>query len=369
VKIAFVLLTYAPDAPAGLERSTAALIAGLRELGHQVVVVTAAAGSAGGAGLITVPVSVPDPATEDDLLRALADPSPVAGQVRAILRDRDIDVVCWADTSWGLGYLAPAPPGVRTVLKIAVLRTDPLFRQALARHPDAVITNSDFLIGQAAAAGFDTAAWRAVPNALLTAATPPGPERREELRRTGPVRIAARAEPHKGLRELIEAIPDDLGRPADIALAAAGFEYWPGMQEEVIRECRDAARSAPGEVRILPALKWGQVPEFLAGAAATIISTTSPETWCNAAAEALSAGTPVIAYDFGHVPVLTGTAGIMVPPAEPAAALWDAATTLLADRAAYHLAARSAPGRVRGHTPAASARAFLAAVSGRRPQP
>lgn len=365
MNIAFVLLTYAPDAPAGLERSTAALVAGLRKLGHNTLIITAAGkNNHADDGLITVPVSLPDPATEDDLLHALSDPAPIEHQVRTILADHAIDVVCWADTTWGLGYLAPAPPGVRAVLKVAVLRNDPLFHHALARNPAAVITNSAFLIEQATAAGFDTAIWRAVPNALLTAVTPPGCARREELRRTGPVRIVARAEPHKGLRELINAIPGDLSRPVDIVLASAGFEYCPGMQREVIGGCRDAAEGASAQVRVLPAMPWRQVPGFFAGAATTIISTTSPETWCNAAAEALSAGTPVIAYEFGHVPVLAGPAGVMVKPSQPARALWDATIALLADRAAYHAAARAAPGQVRSHTPVASAIAFLAAITG-----
>jgi hypothetical protein len=54
----------------------------------------------------------------------------------------------------------------------------------------------------------------------------------------------------------------------------------------------------------------------------------------------------------------------MVDPGQPAAALWDAATASLASPAAYHAASRAAPGQVSGHTPAASARAFLGAVSG-----
>ena len=122
--------------------------------------------------------------------------------------------------------------------------------------------------------------------------------------------------------------------------------------------------TAPARVRLLPALGWRDVPGFLAQAAVTIISTTSPESWCNAAAEALSAGTPVIGYDFGHVPALTGPAGVMVTPGQPPRALWSAATRLLADPGAYHAAATAAPGQVRPHTPAAAAAAFLRAVAG-----
>lgn len=364
MNIAFVLLTYAPDAPAGLERSTAALMAGLRELGHHVIMLTAAGRNPhGDPDLIELPITLPDPATEDDLLRALADPEPTTRRVQEILTAHRADIVCWADASWGLGYLAPAPAGTRTVLKLAVLRTDELMARALSAAPDKVITNSPFLISHAADAHMDVTGWTAVPNALLATATPPEPARREELRRRGPVRIAVRAEPHKGIAELISAIPPGLDRTVEIALASAGFEYWPGMQSEVIDACAAAARIAPCEVRILPPLNWRHVPGFLADGALTIISTTSPESWCNAAAEALDGGTPVIAYDFGHVPVLAGPAGVMVPPSAPPGALWAAATGLLADQTAYHAASAAAPAQVRSHSPAASAAAFIDAVS------
>jgi glycosyltransferase involved in cell wall biosynthesis len=362
VNIAFVLLTYASDAPAGIERSLAALAAGCRELGHRVLILTASRGTAEPGLRRLESVTLPEPAVEADLHAALADPGPVCDEVHAALARHGTHVVCWADASWGLGHLAPAPAGVRTALRVAVLRTDPLFRHALARRPDVVLANSAFLLAQARDAGYPTLGWAAVPNALLTSVTPPGMGEREALRRSGPIRIVARAEPHKGVQELIEAVPPGLGRPIEIVLATAGFEYWPGMQADLIAGCGRAAAVAPSEVRLLPALPWSQVPAFFAGATATIISTTSPETWCNAAAEALSAGTPVIGYDFGHVPALTGPAGAMVPPSRPATALWDAAQALLADREAYHAAARAAPAQVAGHTPAASAVAFLEAV-------
>ncbi|MEV6849247.1 glycosyltransferase family 4 protein [Actinoplanes sp. NPDC051411] len=368
ITVAIVLLSYTPDAPAGLERSVASLQQGLCELGHRAIIVTTAANVPDGGhhdlvGLTSI--NVPSPATEEQLLAALVEPGPVCAELTDLLTRHHTDVVCWADASWGLGYLAPAPPGVRTALNLAVMRTDPLFRQALDRQPTAVITPSPYMIGEADTAGYDTAIWHQVPNALLTPGQPPNPARREQLRRSGPVRIAARAEPHKGILELISAVPDDLDRPVEVALAAAGFEYWPGMQNSVIAECTTAAHRAPGQVLILPPLPWQAIPSFFAGAAVTIISTTSPESWCNSAAEALSAGTPVIGYDFGHVPTLTGPAGVMippVPPGEPATALWQATTSLLRGRDAYHHASRHAPAQVAAHTPTAAAQAFLAAV-------
>jgi glycosyltransferase involved in cell wall biosynthesis len=365
MNIAFVLLTYSPNAPAGIERTIAALAEGLRQLGHRAIILTAV-GDDEHTDLDVIrltSVQLPCPARQEHLAAALARPKPINDEVHSLLLQQNTDIVCWGDAEWGLGHLAPAPPGVRTVLKVCVLRTDSLFHQALARNPDAVIPNSAFLCEEAARAGIDTTGWVPVPNALLNAAKPPSIEQREKLRQSGPVRIVARAEPHKGIRELITALPPGLNRPVEIVLAAAGFEYWPGMQDTVLAECAEAARRAPGNVKLLPALPWRQVPEFFSGASLTIISTTSPETWCNVAAEALSAGTPVIAYAFGHVPVLVGSAGVMVPPGTPANALWAAALELLGDRAAYHQAARTAPTRVCDHTPSASASRFLAAVN------
>ncbi|MEW9518136.1 hypothetical protein [Streptomyces tubercidicus] len=57
----------------------------------------------------------------------------------------------------------------------------------------------------------------------------------------------------------------------EIVLASAGFEYWPGMQDDVLRECEALAAELP-EVRILPALPWQEVQPFLAEAASTIIN-------------------------------------------------------------------------------------------------
>lgn len=366
--IVFVLLSYSADAPAGVERSLASLQEGLRRLGHRAIIVTAPSLAADNDPdlLPLTSVTVAHPATEQDLLDALGDGRQTGDELRQLLIREGADIVCWADASWGLGYLAPAPPTVRTALTTAVMRTDPLFRQALGRRPDVVITRSAYMMAEAAAAGYDTSIWRAVPNALLLPGQPPDTQQREHLRSSGPIRIVARAEPQKGILELIQAVPADLDRPLDIVLAAAGFEYWPGMQADVIASCRQAANQSSADVRILPAMPWSQVPGFFAGACATLICTTSPESWCNAAAEALSAGTPVLGYNFGNVPDLVGTAGVMVEPAAPGApatALWEATLRFLADPSSYHQASQQAPGRVLTHTPRAVAQAFLKALA------
>jgi iron(II)-dependent oxidoreductase len=365
--IAFCLLTYRPDHPSGIERSIAALVEGVRELGHTPLVIAA--------GPVTdtdhrepalvrlESVRLPRPATNDDVLAALADPGLVAVEVAKILRARRADLVCWADTLWGLGYLSPAPTGITTALMVHKIRpvAEQRWRNALAAA-DIVCPASDYLLDDATCTGLDTRRWVTVPNTLLEVGTPPPPPKREQQRRHGPVRVAARVEPAKGLVELLAGLPHTWRRPVELVLAEADFEFWPGMQRDVLTECRAIAQRHAEVVSILPALPWRGVPPFLGGAAATVISSTEPETFCHTAAEALSVGTPVVTYDLGNVPRLAGEAGRAVPLRAGPTALWTALDDLMSDHLAYHAASRAAPGRVAALRPAPAARTLLDAA-------
>ncbi|MHC3818043.1 glycosyltransferase family 4 protein [Streptomyces sp. DT9] len=363
MNIAFVLLTHNPSEPAGIERSVASLADGLRELGHHAVIVAAgpATGADGPHLLRLDSLTLPRPIVYDEALNLLADPEPVCREVRGLLREHDVDLVCWVDAVVGLGYLAPAPPGVRTALMVHFLRTDERMLESLAHRPDAVLTVSDFLTDEARRAGLDTEGWLSLPNALPRQGTAPPEGERERLRRGGPVRTLARADPQKGISELLRAFPHDLGRPVDIVLASAGFEFRTGMQDRVIAECRALAASLP-DVSILPALPWQEVQPFLAGAAVAVLPSILPETFGNVAAEALSVGTPVVGYGLGHLPTLTGAAGRMLDLVDGPERLWRATAELLDDPDAYHAAARQAPLQVAEHTPARIAEAFLRAT-------
>ena len=364
--VAFCLLSYRPDHPSGIERSIAALVAGCRQLGVNPLVLTAAEPTAADVdepGLVRLSsLRLPRPARNEDVLAALADPGPVVAEVTAILTEHRVAAVCWADTLWGLGYLNPAPPGVRTVLMAHKIRFDERWYQALATV-DVVCPASAYLADEAAVSGLDTTAWHTVPNALLDLPSPVSPATREKLRRTGPIRIVSRAEPEKALPELLRALPAEWNRPVELVLARADFEFWPGMQQRVFDDCRAAAARRPDMIRVLPALAWRAVQPYFAGAAATVISSTAPETFCHTAAEAVSVGTPVAGFDLGNVPLLCGPAGRMVPLADGPAALWSALAALLADRDGYHAASRAAPGRVAGHSPTDAASAFLTAAT------
>ncbi|ONK10267.1 glycosyltransferase family 4 protein [Streptomyces sp. MP131-18] len=387
MNIALVLLTYNPDEPAGVERAVASLADGLRELGHRAVIIAAGpAGEDDDENLLRLPtLNLPRPVQFDEEQRLLTEHEPLRREILTLLDQHRIDVVCWSDAVVGLGFLSPAPAEVRTALMVHFLRVDEPMRESLAHGPDAVLAVSPFMIEEAARAGLDSSGWHALPNALLGVGEPPPPEERERLRRTGPVRVVARADPSKGVAELLRAHPDGWGRPVQVVLAAAGFELWPGMQDDVFEECRALAGNRP-DIEILPPLAWDEVQPFLAGAAVTLVPSTSPETFGNVPAESLSVGTPVVGYGFGHLPALAGPAGRlvgldvvsgfghlpaltgraldMVDFAEGPKRLWEATADLLADREAYHAAARQAPHQVAEHTPAAVAAAFLRATLG-----
>ncbi|GAV44980.1 glycosyltransferase family 4 protein [Streptomyces acidiscabies] len=381
MNIALVMLPYHSDEPAGIERSLASLAAGLRELGHRTIVV-----AAGSRHAVTDPdvvhltsVTFPRPVPYEEIPALLADTATIGQEVRQILEDHETDIVVWGDAVSGLGFLGPAPRSARTALMVHFPRTDDGMHQSLAHKPDAVITVSPFMVEEAARAGIDSSTWRTLPNALLCKEDPPARARREELRRTGPVRVVARADPAKGVADLLRCVPPELNRPVQIVLAKAGFEISPGLQDAYLRECSELA-DALDAVELLPPLPWNEVQSFFAGAAVAVVPSTAPESFCNVAAEALSVGTPVLGFRMGHLPVLAGPGGrtvdvtstgeeslpVLTGPAAhmPSVArhmrtLWDATTGLLDDHDGYHTASRHGPSQTASYTPAAVAEQFL----------
>lgn len=360
--IAFCLLSYRHDQPSGIGRGTAALMEGLRSLGHTALVIAANPRAANDELVDLVrlrSVRLPRPATHHDVLAALANPHPVVDEVQSILREHHVELACWADPLWGLGYLSPAPLDVTTALMVHKIRPadGERWQQALD-HADLVCPASGYLLDQAATIGLDTRGWTVVPHALLDMASPTPFVSRENQRRHGPIRVVSRAEPAKGLADLIRAIPSSWNRPVELVLAEADVEAWPGMQGDVLAECHDAA-SQSDVVSILPALPWRRVPAFLSEAAATVIASTEPESFCYTAAEALSGGTPVVGFAAGNLPSLVGPAGRIVQLEAGHSALWEALSELLDDSAGYHEAAIAAPSRVSRCTPAGAARVLL----------
>jgi iron(II)-dependent oxidoreductase len=365
VSVAFVLVSYRPDEPAGIERATAAMAAGLRGLGHRAVIITAAPQPGPDTAVIRLgqlPVSFP---CDDRTLRDAIETHHVAlaGEVSALLGAHRADLVVYADALWGLGRLASAVRyPARRIAAVHVTGHDQDLAPALAAAHQ-VIAPSAEVLAEAGTRGHDTAGWHVVPNPLLVdpvILNRPGAGRREWLRRHGPVRVVARLGAEKGVAGLLQAaVPG--GRPVHVALATAGFEAVPGSQQALLAECRALAQAA-GAVLHRP-LAWREVPGFLAGAAVTIVPSTR-ETFGNVAVESLSAATPVVAYAVGNLPALLGGtgAGVLVPPGAGPRGLWQAAEDLLADPLRYGQACGAAYCRSRNYRPTCVADAFLKAV-------
>jgi hypothetical protein len=167
--VAFVLVSYRPDEPAGMERAVAAMAAGLRRLGHRALVLTAASQPWPDAGVIRLrelPVAFP---CDDVTLRGAirANQAAVTCELSVALARYRADVVVYVDGLWGLGRLA-ASVGypARRVLAVHVMGHDADLAPALAAA-HRVITPSAAVFAEARTRGYDPAAWRIVPNPLL----------------------------------------------------------------------------------------------------------------------------------------------------------------------------------------------------------
>jgi len=361
MEIAFVMLSFAVDAPAGIERSIAALAAGLHRLGHRSTIITATPSKPfGPVALVSLASMRLDRSlTEDALLATLASSGGLA-EVHEILESLRPGVICWGDATWGLGFAAARHGAARNVLMVHVMRDDPLVRRALAFGPDRVLVPSAFVLKQAVSSGFDTYRWSVVPNGLL-----PGPDDASRPygspKASGPIRLVARLEPQKGVEEFLVASPRVVGRPIEVVLAAAGFEYFAGMQESVERRIRLVSRDV-STVRICPPLAWHEVRPFLSDASVCVIPSVEPETFGLVALEAMSVGTPVCAFDLGHLPELLGEAGRLVPLNAGSGGLWTAIDELLSDEKELAHRARAGLSGSRPYTAENAARSFLQAV-------
>ncbi|GAA1291501.1 glycosyltransferase family 4 protein [Saccharothrix xinjiangensis] len=369
--VAFVLASYTRDAPAGMERATAALARGLRRHGHRALVITAIEADATDGGvdedLVSLgSIEIAFPAADDELREAISthgQDDVIASDLRALYRHHGVDIAVYVDALWGLGRLAPACDGVRTVLAMHVVGHDQDLTPALERA-DVVLAPSTTVLDQAHDRGYDSTCWRIVRNALLDDHAPPDDRHREALRQGGPVRVLARLGPEKNIRALLDA-GRLVDRGIEVVLAEAGFEHITGAQAAEYRHCAySAAHLLMGGIRE-GGLPWNQVPPWLAEAAVVIVPSTE-ETFGLVALEAMSVGTPVVAFDVGNLPNLigsrTGAGGIVVPRAHGESGLWGAAEALLDDPVRYSALSRAAYYRSRDYLPTTVAHDFLKAV-------
>lgn len=363
--VALVLASYTENAPAGMERATAALAHGLRQLGHRSLILTAAPAPPDLDTLTLSSVGVTFPCDDDDLRDAIATHGQndlVAAELREIYRQHQVDVAVYTDALWGLGRAAPAD-WVRSVLAMHVVGHQQDLRPALARS-DLVITPSQTVLEQAHDHGYNTSGWQIVPNALLHDHEPADASRREALRRHGPIRVLARLGPEKNVPTLLNAgrLAD---RPINVAVAAAGFEVAAGGQAAERDRCRyEVAHLKIGTFD--DGLDWHEVPSWLARAAVVIVPSLR-ESFGLVALEAMSVGTPVVAFDVDNLPTLIGTGdgagGVIVPRTQGEHGLWRATEHLLKAPTHYTDLSKAAYCRSRDYLPTTVAETFIKAVT------
>ncbi|MGH3737679.1 MAG: glycosyltransferase family 4 protein [Micromonosporaceae bacterium] len=362
----FVLVSWRPDAPAGMERAVAACANGLTQIGHRAVIVTAdptAPDTYSTAPVITLKtLAVPSPC-DDDTLRAALDAAgeQLHAELACVFAAHQVDAVVYVDALWGLGRVMPTGGPARRVLAAHVIGPDIDLTPALARA-ETVIAPSAVVLRQAAARGHDTTGWHVVPNALLTDGHPPPTTRRRWLREHGPIRVLARPAPEKGVEELLAtaAANAPLAHRTEIALCGAGFETTPGSQHRLLSACRTLA--AASGVTITPGLPWSRVPGWLAGAAAVIVPSLA-ETFGLVALEAMAGGTPVVAFDIDNLPHLIGPGGRLVARRCGHTGLWRAAEEILAEPVRYEATSRAGYYRARDYRPAQIAELLVKVVS------
>ncbi|MFD9963981.1 glycosyltransferase family 4 protein [Amycolatopsis sp. NPDC058986] len=362
--VAFVLASYTDHAPAGMERATAALARGLRRLGHRALILSVASRRYwpdDEVKLIFPRVDFPCP--DDELRRAmLAQRGDLVRNLNEVFDEYSVDVAVYVDALWGLGRVAPTGRA-RTVLAVHVVGRDDDLHAALERA-DVVLAPSASVLGQAAGRGYDTRAWQIVPNALLHEHAPPSDTRREALRRRGPIRVLARLGPEKNVRALLAA-GRLVRRPIQAIAPAASFEVAVGAQAAEMDRCRySAAHLHLGTIHG-SGLAWGAVQPWLAGAGVVIVPSVR-ETFGLVALEAMSVGTPVVAFDVDNLPALIGTdrgaGGVIVPRSGGEYGLWRAAEELLDDPVRYGELSRAAYYRSRDYLPTTVAETFVKAV-------
>lgn len=364
--VAFLLASYTPDAPAGMERATAALAAGLRQLGHRAVILTAARQPRDelDPNVIELRTLTPEFPCDDNTLRHAIDTAgdSLRREIAALFERIGVDIAVYVDALWGLGRVG-LRHRARCVLAVHVVGHDQDLALALA-SAERVIAPSATVLDQAAQRGYDTKDWATVPNALLHEHPPPDAAAREGLRARAPIRVLGRLGAEKNIAGLLDGARL-LERRAEVIVADAGFESAPGAQAEERARCAYAAAHAPRAHVRYHGQPWKQVPAWLAEAAVVIVPSTR-ESFGLVALEAMSVGTPVVASAVDNLPALIGSGpeagGVLVPRSHGEHALWRVAENILRDPLHYRDLSRAAYYRSRDFRPTIVADLCLKAV-------
>ncbi|AUA16511.1 hypothetical protein GTZ89_17030 [Streptomyces sp. SID8382] len=364
--ILLVCVSWRVDAVTGADRAVSSLAAALAAAGHQAVIATAAEQCDGNGlpGVIVEQLDLPLalPCTSHALREALiANEAKIQRSLSMLIARRRIDTVTFVSALWGLGRLRIAlPHGVQRVLVVPALPQEQDMPPALA-YADTIITPCDTVLRQATTAVWPTRRWLVVPNAPLHEPGVPAPVARKA---EAPVRVLAPAGQDVGVLELIAAARA-WHRHVEVALAPPGPDDI--CRGRALRQrCQMLANRAPN-ITLERVPGWAEIPGWLAEAAAVIIPCRRP-TSNMTALEALSQGTPAIAYNTGVLsdllqPLHGGPRRLLADVMHGPNALLFLADRLLADPATYRAACQAAQSRAQDFRPAHIAQLFCAAVS------
>lgn len=368
--VLLVRVSWCIDAVTSTERTVTTLAASLATASHRVVIATATE-QCDGTGLpgviveqLDLPVTLP--CTSQELREALiVGEAKIRHTLSALITRHRVDIVVFVGVLWGLGRLrADMPPGVQRVLLVATLAQEQDMPPALA-YADTVIASSEAVLQQAADAAWPTRQWRVVPDAFLhdpgrdvstdRALRAPQPD--------GPVRVLVPPGRDVGVLELVAAARA-WHRTVEVALSPPGVLDVRGSQT-LRQQCHQIADRAPN-ISLCAPPRWETVSGWLARAALVIIACRRPASGLTAI-EAMSQGTPVIAYNTRVLaellgPVRQGSRPLLADVMHGPNALLFLADTLLADRDVYRATCRAAHSRARDFHPARIADLFCSAL-------
>ncbi|MEU0924587.1 glycosyltransferase [Streptomyces malaysiensis] len=364
--ILLVRTSWCIDAVTGTDRSISSFATALAAAGHQVAIATATE-QHDGTGLPGVPVEQFDlplalPCTSQVLREALiTTEAKVQRSLSALIVRRRVDTVVSVGALWGLGRVPiDLPYGAQRVLVVPALPQEQDIPPALA-YADTIITPYDTVLRQATTSVWPTRSWCLVPNAPLHEPGVPVPVARKA---EAPVRVLAPAGQDVGVLELIAAARA-WHRHVEIALGPPGPDDI-SRGRALRQQCQMLADRAPN-ITLEPVPGWAEIPGWLAEAAAVITPCRRP-TSNMTALEALSQGTPVIAYNSGILsdllqPLHDGPRRLLADVMHGPNALLFLADKLLADPATYRAACQAAQSRAQDFRPARIAQLFCAALS------
>lgn len=375
MNVLITFLSFAEDTFGGIENSILNLAKGLQICGSNVAVYTSYMGGSGesvyGVEAIRSHLLLPDRLPRanrerDDVIRAhlSLNRRSISSELREIVQRRSVDVIIACDLLWGIvPVICPWEDFSCTVVSSLHVLNDQNSLTAAHRQPYLFHRCvSEFLREQISErARFSEL--EVIPNSIDLSLYGSG---QNVGRASNVIFCNSRIDPGKGIGDLLAGF-------AAFRESHPSFELWLCAGESPFGDRSDelpivdSAINSLGlasAVRMLPNLKWTDIPRLVEQAFAIVLPTYY-ESFGRAALEALASGVPLVATTVGNLPNLIGEAGILIPPKSPSEI--NAALKALQKRPDLYedLRARG-PLQARPYENAVVGRAMLSAIERRR---